>query len=165
MRKEMKTPTIIATLTALLLAASIASAAPQRTKHTSTSSAASQQATANALMSAKIDTLEATANILDGGQRISEEKFHKLCAMHLRLARELHCYVHSMSGDNYNRFLQITGGFLGGSIVNLNNVSYQVPYDEGLDYEYIDRVYKFNPDIDLPNIPKKVRSIEQQLLQ
>lgn len=117
------------------------------------------------IISAKLDTLEATVNAMKKGNL--GNKFYEVEYTHLRLVMELKYYldgitlagkdkygrqhITSNSGDDLNdRFNRATGGYGGGSPYNRNWISHDFPYMESKDYEYPDAVYPFNESITLP---------------
>lgn len=130
---------------------------------------------ATQLINAKLDTLQSTADQMEHYQKMSNKKFAEVEYKHLRIARELrYCVAGIVSGagrgksgvtinnggassgnDPDSRFARATQGWGGGHINNLNWVSGYFPYDESLDYEYVDEVYPFDESNPLPTATSK----------
>ena len=120
------------------------------------------------LVKAKLDTLEATYEIVQG-HGLSNQKFYEIEYLHLRLVKELQSCMNQLlfiDPDDLDAKLwkKVTGGHCGGSL-NPNWVSAYFPYDEGLDYEFPDGVYEFNESIALPTAPSKAENIMDELLK
>ena len=141
---------------------------------------------AKALISAKLDTLEATVKIMKSNQKLSNQKLAEIEYIHLRIARELrYCVAGIAAGgssgkgagslgsagassdsDPDSRFTMVTGGWGGGHIYNYNLVSSFFPYvGEGLDYEYVSEKYPFDESNALPTASSNADDIMNQLLK
>lgn len=133
---------------------------------------------ANKVVKAKLDTLEMTYKIIKRRSTLTAQKYAEIEYTHLRIAKELnYCLAGVIAGgkgkgkgsgggktgtgyyvsgaqsydDEFDsRYALYTGGWGGGHLYNRNWVSACIPYDEVLDYEYVDEVFPFDESNQLP---------------
>lgn len=135
-------------------------------------SAAQTARTGREVALAKLDSLEATAQILRESTRMDNKKFGKISNLHLRLVLELRPAIKKLPKSDalYQRFKKATanmGSNRGGDADQLNRnwVTLLLYYDEARDYEYTDNVYPFDQSNELPTANTKTDRLANDLMQ